>query len=108
MYIVALLLALASSSRADENRAGKGSPEPAELSGRDAELLTRVQKLEEEPKPEYFVPVEKVYNKLISPKGAVNLAVGTASAYLASDALLRKRGFTEPAPSLAASASAAG
>src|SRR6202035_5500816 len=48
LYIVALLLGLASSSRADENRAGKDGPEPAELSGRDAELLTRVQKLEEE------------------------------------------------------------
>jgi hypothetical protein len=37
----------------------------------------------------------KIYDKLISPKGAVNLAVGASSAYLASDALLRKRTFFE-------------
>jgi len=39
LYIVALLLGLATSSRADENRGAKDGAEPAELSGRDAELL---------------------------------------------------------------------
>jgi hypothetical protein len=48
LYIVGLLLGLATSSRADENRGAEDGAGPAELSGRDAELLVRVQKLEEE------------------------------------------------------------